>query len=85
MERPQIRNVPALFEAFGRTVDLAEAIGQPLWRVEKWRQRKRIPAEYWAPICEAFERESSVEAEVSVDLLMRIHSVPTPGRRASAG
>lgn len=74
MEANQITDVPSLFERFGRTLDLAEAMGQPLSRVEKWRSRKRIPPEYWAGVCEAFANHGKRRPKISAQLLMSLHS-----------
>ncbi len=74
MDENQISDVGSLFSAFGRTLDLAEAMGQPLWRVEKWRSRGRIPPEYWADICKAFANKRQRGRRISAELLMQLHA-----------
>lgn len=71
----------SLDDVFGwwKTVpEMAAAVGESHWTVQKWRTRKRIPDEYWTSLIEAARLKGK---KLSADELLLMHNPP---KRASA-
>jgi hypothetical protein len=60
-----------IFDWWETIPEMAEDIGVPHGRVKKWRQRRRIPDEYWSDLVSAASRKGK---KLSADDLLGIHS-----------
>ena len=74
--------------ACGGITEMALAVGAKPSSVEKWKQRDRIPSEYWQSAIEAARARGNL---ISADMLARIAAKPslapaelTDGNAASA-
>jgi DNA-binding transcriptional regulator YdaS (Cro superfamily) len=63
----------------GGSADLADALGVPKVRVDRWAARDRIPPEYW-PSIESVARDRSVNG-VTVGALLVSHRPRKPAGR----
>jgi hypothetical protein len=56
---------------------LAAEIGQGAAAVRKWRQRRRIPSDYWLPLVAAAKRRGDGRfADLTVELLAELQPAP---------
>lgn len=58
-----------VIDHWGSALQLAEDIGQPKWRVQKWRTRNSIPAPYWTDVVQAAHEHGY---PVTLDMLATI-------------
>lgn len=63
--------IEKLFSLWASVSDMAADVGETVWAVAKWKQRKRIPQHSWPAVIDAANRKGK---RISADDLLAMHA-----------
>jgi hypothetical protein len=76
----RVSTITNLFGLWKTIPEMAEAIGESHWTVEKWKQRRRIPNGYWPAVISAARLKGK---RLTADDLLAMHSTKAPVKAAA--
>jgi len=65
-----VNTIDDIFKCWDTIAQMAEAVGEGQWKVQKWKQRGRIPQDSWAAVITAAKRKGK---HLSADKLLSMH------------
>lgn len=60
-----------LFACWASIAEMADDLGENQWRVQKWKQRGRIPVEVWQAVIDAVQRKGK---DLTAEQLLAMHT-----------